>query len=131
MRTHNRSNTLLVELMIVFMFFMLSMTVLVRVFAASRIESEKAGLSDAALAFTQNVAERLYASDDIEKELRGMDFIPDGDVWMLDTGRFTVKVVSSAEETTAGRLLNQTVQAYSGDELLFALPVSRYVEELP
>ena len=131
MKSHNRSNALLVELLIVILFFMLSATILLKVFATSRIQSDKAGLTGEALSYAQNVAERIYAADDAEDALTKMAFESNGDTWTLDTGKFTVRVTASVENTQAGEMLNWTVQALLGDEVLFSLPVSRYVEGQP
>lgn len=131
MRRHNRSNALLVELLIVIMFFMLSATILLRVFAASRLQSDKAGLLGEALTRAQNVAEQLYAAEDGEKALSEMAFVPFGDGWTLEADGYTLSVMPTSEQTAAGQLLNYAVQAVSGEETLFTLPVSRYVEAQP
>ena len=131
MRTHNKSNALLVELLIVIMFFMLSATILLRVFAASRIQSDRADAISDALRQAQNVAERLYAADSAPDALEGMQFTQDGEKWILDKGAYRLEVTIADEGTRAGSLSNQTVRALSGDETLFTLPVSRYVEAQP
>ncbi len=131
MRRHNRSNALLVELLIVILFFMLSATVLVEVFAASRQLSDKAGQLGEALTEAQNVAEQLYAAEDGKAALGEMRFLPEGELWMLALDGYTLKVIPSIEETGAGQLMNYAVQAVSGEETLFTLPVSRYMEAQP
>ena len=55
----NRSNVLLVEILIAVLFFMLSATVLVRVFVTARNMTVRAGVETRALAEAQNVAEAL------------------------------------------------------------------------
>ena len=67
MKTHNRSNALLVELMIVILFFMLSATILLQVFAASTNQSRNADITTRALTGAQNTADRLYAAPDAQK----------------------------------------------------------------
>ena len=49
MKSGSRSNALLVELLIVVMFFMLSSTVLLQVFATARTQSDRAALMIQAL----------------------------------------------------------------------------------
>ena len=62
MKKANRSNALLVELLIVVIFFMLASTVLLQVFTASSNQGKKAGAINDALVAAQNTADRLYAA---------------------------------------------------------------------
>ena len=57
MRNRNRSNVLLVEILIAVLFFMLSATVLVRVFVTARNMTVRSGVESVAVADAQNVAE--------------------------------------------------------------------------
>ena len=68
----NRSNVLLVEILIAVLFFMLSATVLVRVFVTARNMTLRAGVETQALAEAQNVAETLYAAEDPAEALEQM-----------------------------------------------------------
>ncbi len=83
MKTGNRSNALLVELMIVIMFFMLTTSVLLEVFAKARKMSARAELLTNSLVIAQNTADRLYAADDPEKTLTEMNFSKDGDLSLI------------------------------------------------
>ena len=69
MRNRNRSNVLLVEILIAVLFFMLSAAVLVRVFVTSRNLTVRSGVEAKALVEAQNVAEALYAAGDPEELL--------------------------------------------------------------
>ena len=62
MGNRNRSNVLLVEILIAVLFFMLSAVVLVQVFATSRNLTTRAGVETRALAEAQNVTEAMYAA---------------------------------------------------------------------
>ena len=75
MRNNNRSNVLLVEILIAVLFFMLSATVLVRVFVTARNMTVRSGVESRALAEAQNVAEALYAADDVDAALEHMQFV--------------------------------------------------------
>ena len=66
MRSKNRSNVLLVEILIAVLFFMLSATVLVRVFVTARNMTVRSGVESSALAEAQNVADALCAADDVD-----------------------------------------------------------------
>ena len=69
MKNKNKSNSLLVELLIVIMFFMLSGTVLIQVFAKAHELRERSARKMDALLFAQNTADTLYASEDPEQTL--------------------------------------------------------------
>lgn len=132
MRSGNRSNALLVELLIVVMFFMLSATVLLQVFLTARSQSVRAGVISQALNEAQSVADRLYtAGDPAErtdalKEM-GFDFDAAGGS-ILEREDYKLTVYSNTEDREGGLMHLHTVSAYQEDELLFTLPVARYVE---
>lgn len=132
MKTGNRSNALLVELMIVVLFFMLSSTVLLQVFSVSRSQSVRAGVISQALNEAQSVADRLYNAQDpaernaVLKEM-GFDFDAAGDSFLAREG-YRLTVNSNTEDREGGLMHLHTVYAYQEDELLFTLPVARYVE---
>lgn len=131
MKTNNRSNALLVELLIVVMFFMLSATVLLQVFMKTRGQSIQAGAIDDALNEAQNVADRLYtvSGGDSEEALKsmGFDFDAAGGSF-LEREEYRLQVYRNTEDREAGLMDLYQVQAYQGDELLFTLPVARYRE---
>ena len=74
MDNRNRSNVLLVEILIAVLFFMLSATVVVQVFVTAHNLTAKAGVETRALAEAQNVAEALYAADDVDEALEALAF---------------------------------------------------------
>ena len=135
MKTANRSNALLVELLIVVMFFMLSSTVLLQVFLTARSQSERAGNMTLALSDAQGVADRLYAAGDADAALAvlremGFDFNAAGDS-SLNRGDYTLLVRRDTEDREAGLMHRYTVSACQGEDLLFTLPVARYKEGRP
>lgn len=136
MRNRNRSNVLLVEILIAVLFFMLSATVLVRVFVSARNMTVRSGVEAAALTEAQNVAEALYAAEDVEATLDAMAFRSSHGSWSKDCGDYTLYVVGGEEPTGAGELWSGTVSAFyklrnpdlarQEDEELFSLPCTRY-----
>ena len=131
MKSGNRSNALLVELLIVVMFFMLSSTVLLDLYSTSRNQSVRAGVLTKALNEAQNIADRLYVSDDAEAALMEMGFEKQDGKW-LKTGDTCDFIVSAfAESTESGTLYRQEVSAVQGEETYFMLPVARYQEVQP
>ena len=161
MKSGNRSNALLVELLIVVMFFMLSATMLLQVFAKARSQSDRAGIITHALLDAQNVAERLSASQEPEQALKGMGFtqeermqvlygdssaddVPAGfartqetrirnreTVWVLPGEEYDTEVAFDREALAAGSMLRQEVRIVKNGERLITLPVSQYAEVQP
>ena len=136
MRNRNRSNVLLVEILIAVLFFMLSATVLVKVFVAARNMTVRSGVESMAIADAQNVAETMYAAEDIDATLEGMGFYSSHGAWTLDRGDYTLYVDGKAEPTEAGELWSGTVSAFyklrnpdtarAEDERLFERVCTRY-----
>ena len=136
MKSKNRSNVLLVEILIAVLFFMLSATVLMRVFVTARNMTVRSGVEAAALTDAQNVAEALYSADDIDATLAAMDFRSAHGAWSRDCGDYSLYVMGSTQPTGAGEIWTGTVSAFyklrnpddvrAEDEELFALTCTRY-----
>ncbi len=126
MKQSGRGNTLLVELLIVVLFFMLAATTLMELFGAAKQSSSRAGAYSAALLQAQNVAETLYAADGMEAALAEMGFARQEDGWRLHCGEYDLTAVCRMEEAGAGTLHCVELTALYGDDVLFALPASRY-----
>ena len=138
MSSNSRSNVLLVEILIAVLFFMLSATVLVRVFISARNMTVRSGVEAKALAEAQNVAETLMAVDDVDAALEGMEFRSFHGAWSKDCDQYSLYVDGSVEPTNAGELWSGTVSAFyklhnpddarAEDEELFTLACTRYKE---
>ena len=136
MRNRNRSNVLLVEILIAVLFFMLSATVLVRVFAAARNMTVRSGVVSVAVADAQNVAETIYAAEDVEQALADMGFSSSHGAWSRDRGEYSLYVDGSTVPAGAGELWTGSVSAFyklrnpddarAEDEKLFSLTCTRY-----
>ena len=136
MRNRNRSNVLLVEILIAVFFFMLSATVLVRVFVGARNLTVRAGVETRALAEAQNIAEALYASEIPEDALTELSFGGAHGAWTRNYGDYTLYVELGETPMDAGVLEQGNVRAFynlrnveqvrqEGEEL-FSLPFARY-----
>ena len=112
MKSGNRSNVLLVEILIAVLFFMLSATVLVRVFVTARNMTVRSGVESVAIAEAQNVAETIYAADDIDQALAGMQFRGASGAWNKDCGDYSLVVYGESQPTEAGELWTGTVSAF-------------------
>lgn len=136
MRNRNRSNVLLVEILIAVLFFMLSATVLVRVFVTARNMTVRSGVETAALSEAQNVAETLYAAEDVDATLEALQFKSSHGTWSKDCGDYTLYVTGGVEPTNAGAFWSGSVSAFyklrnpdqarMADEELFSLPCVKY-----
>ena len=112
MGNKNRTNVLLVEILIAVLFFMLSATVLVRVFATSKSMTVRSGLETQALTEAQNTAEALLASDAPEAALAEMEFVGYHGVWTRDCGDYTLYVSGATRPAGADELWEGEVSAY-------------------
>ena len=123
MKNHSHSNALLVELLIVVLFFMLASTVLLQLFTAARTQSQRAeDLSEATL-LAQNLAEtcqRDGSPDTFPASSDGRISFPGSTL--------TASVESTSQQSESGTLTYYTVNIYSGDDLIYTLPTARYEE---
>ena len=118
---HNRQNTLLMEILIVVLFFALCSTVILNVFVGAHNQSERAGAQADALIAAQSLADRLYAADERKDALRQSGFAEDEDgAWHLHCG---------ATACPAGTMETAQVTARRQEKTLFSLPSARYVPE--
>ena len=128
MKSGNRSNALLVELLIVVMFFMLSSTVLLQVFSTARSQSALSSKLTQALNAAQSMADRLYAAEDAESVLTELGCTQEEGLWRLPGDDFDLTVAVSSEQQPAGELRRYRVQAVSQGQTLVDLPAARYQE---
>lgn len=136
MGKNNRSNVLLVEILMAVLFFMLSATVLVQVFVTARNLTVRAGVETRALVEAQNVADALCAADDPEGALEALEFKSSHGAWTRSYGDYTLYVEGGDTPTDAGALWQGEVRAFyrirkadqarQEDEELFSLPCARY-----
>lgn len=142
MRNKNRSksNVLLVEILIAVLFFMLSSTVIVNVFVTARNMTVRSGVESAAVQEAQNVAEAIYAADDVDQLMEKLGFRSAHDSWSKDCGDYTLYVSGETQRTGYGEIWKGSVSAFynlrnpdatrpEADEL-FSLPCARYREVL-
>ena len=129
MKSGSRSNALLMELLIVILFFMFAATTLVELFGMARQRSQQAEIANAAALEAQNAAEMLYDAEDADACLEKMGFVHGENGWTLEKDGYTLRVTEENEETEAGVLRTMLVAAeYKGDTLM-SLPSTRYLEK--
>ena len=128
MRTGNGSKALLIELLIVLLFFMIAATVLLQLFSTARNMSERAEVLAEATDEAQDLAEQLYAAGDPEQMLRELGFAEDTGLWRREEERWRIELRFEPEETEAGLLRRAEIAVLSGEEPLLTLPWTRYEE---
>ena len=102
---HNQLNTLLMEILIVVLFFSLCSTVILDVFVGAHNQRARAGAQADALTAAQSLADRLYAADEREDVLRQSGFFERGDgTWHLSCGAYDLLVTLGEETYSAGTL---------------------------
>lgn len=126
MKRKNRTNALVVELMIAVLFFMLSSVILARVFSYAHTLSTQAQLLSQALAEAQNTADRVYACDDFIETVKA-DGFAEGEpgVWEKDLDDMRISVIVQPD-----RLRLCVVQVTRNKEILVSLPCIRCIEEV-
>ena len=126
---HNQLNTLLMEILIVVLFFALCSTVILDVFVGAHNQSLRAGAQADALTAAQSLADRLYASEEQEDVLRQSGFLQSGDgTWRLNGSAYDLLVMLGEEAYPAGKLETAEVTALEEEQTLFTLPSPRYVQ---
>lgn len=129
MKQNGRVNALLVELLIVVLMFMLASTTLMEIFGAAKQYSRRAENRSQALLQVQNMAESLYAEQDISAALEEMGFVETDEGWTMNSGECVISVSCAEENTAGGRLRQMQWTALLEGEPLFVLPSVRYMME--
>ncbi len=127
MKKHSSANILLVELVLVILFFMLCVATIVEMFGLARVKSAYAKAGSRALLIVENLEERLAASGDTAAELEREGFVAEDDHWILRQDNFMITAAESEEKTEAGVLRTVEFSAVQKTGTpLFDLPVVNY-----
>lgn len=122
-----QGNTILIELIIVILFFSLSMIAIIPVFAGAQQMTSESRARSRAMALAQDIAETLSASDMADEALLSKGFTKTEDGYVLTSpDGFTLTAICARLTQPAGALTQTTIEATRGDETLFTLPVSHY-----
>ena len=122
-----RQNSLLVEIIIAVLFFALSATVILDVFATAYRQSAYADACNAAAAEAQNLSERVYICDDPEALLREEGFVEESGAWQRNGDGYVLDVRLGGRFTEAGELRTVEIRALQGERELISLPCVRYI----
>ena len=124
---NDRANALLIEMLIVVLFFALACTVLVQVWGGAHKLSVRAGDRSSAIAEAQAVAEMLIASGEDTLPETAEGFTEEGDQWVKQVGNTLITVKLNMSETGFGRIREGTVSLTEQGEVLAELDISRYL----
>ncbi len=127
MREGHRANALLVELLLVILFFMLGATTLVELFANAKHKTLQARATNVSIMEAQNIADDLYGAEDPEAVLQELGFTKNGDSWILEEKEYTLTVTQQEEAAEAGTLRTFTISAAGDGKDLYSLPSTRYL----
>ena len=129
MRETNRTNILLVEMLVVILFFMLAATTIVELYASARQKSIHARAVNSAMLVAEDLTERFYDRQDETAELTAFGFVYDSESgkWVLEKEDYvmTAQVQETAKE--AGMLRTILLKAERKDQVLLEIPSSRYL----
>ena len=128
MKKHSTANILLIELVLVILFFMLCVSTIVEMFGHARVKSAYARAESQAMLIVENLEERLAGAENAAEELESEGFVPENGSWVLQKDGFTITAAESAEKTEAGTLRTVSFSASrKTGETLFELPVVNYL----
>ena len=129
MRDSHRANTLLVELLIVILFFMLAATTIVELFANARQKSHTATIRTETVMTVQNLADELYLSDNPEEILKAYELAPSETGWTCEKDNYQINVTKEDSQQEAGVLRKVEISVVANGEVLFTLPCDKYIAE--
>ena len=121
-----RQNALLVEIIIAVLFFGLSATVILDVFATAYLQTTYAATCNAAMEDGQNIAARIYTSDEPEELLEAEGFQLEEGIWQREGNGYTLQVEYVVTPGEAGELRAANIMAVKGEETILDLPCARY-----
>jgi len=127
MNKKSSQNALLVEIMIAVLFFSLCATVMLETFVAAREFSRRSEAESLAIAGMQDITERLYAADDMEKMLEEAGFTENSDIWTFECDKYRLELVIEEEQTSAGIMKKTLITAFRDEKVIAELPGARYL----
>ena len=128
MKKHSTANILLVELLIVILFFMLCVSTLVDIFGMAKTRSAAARAMNSAMLTAENLTALIRSADDPGAELERNGFEAADGGWTLTADDFIIHASEAEEKTAAGVLRTVTFAAErKNGDALFELPAVKYI----
>ena len=127
-KRHSTANILLIELVLVILFFMLCVSTIVEMFGLARVKSAYAKASCSAMLAVENLEERLAGAENAGAELEAAGFTAADGRWVLEQDGYTITAAETEEKTEAGilRTVEFSAEQKTGRKL-FDLPVVNYL----
>lgn len=123
-----KGNMLLIELIIVILFFSLSQLVVVRLFAAANEKALGSAKLSSALCYVEDIAERLSQESNPDAALLRLGFVGgDGRYVISSQQGYDVQAVIQQTSQPAGDMLQTTLTAQAEGQTLLSLPVACYL----
>lgn len=122
-----RGNTLLVELVIVILFFTLSVSIVLQVFARAQTLNRDADVLNHALMQAENTAETLSVSTRPEDVLQSLGYARRENGFEAVADGYRISATVNRFTQPSGELITVALQGWQGDKLLFTLPAVRYL----
>lgn len=127
MKSFRKGHAIIVELIIVILFFSLSSVIIMRLFSAAHQLSEQSTASTKLLLAAQSWADQLMAEDDFTVFLAENGWSGDEDGFALEVDGGTLKATGFYEEQGLnGSLSSYEIAAFVNQREVFAFPVARY-----
>ena len=128
-KTSGKTNSFLLEMILMILFFSVSAAVILQLFASSHNIQKQSSSKNEALLYAQTLAgQNLLARTSEQTEERYLD-----ENWQ-ETGKdnavYTAQITLSSQSTAAGQLFSATVSVFASDSeknLLCRLPVTVYL----
>ncbi len=127
-----KGNMLLIELVIVLLFFSLSQVAVVQVFAGAQRKAADSRVLYGALMAAEDVAERLCREPEPDAALTELGFMGENGIYILcDEAGYDLYVSLHRLQQPAGQLITANLTARQGERELFSLPSAYYLPEAP
>ena len=126
---HEKGNTLLMELVIVILFFALSQGIVLKAFVRAQQINHAAEITNLALMRAEDTAETLAVSSNAESALRSLGYTAVDGQYRADSDdgyRITADITHFSQP--AGIITTVELSAYRDTAKLFSLPAVRYQE---
>ena len=130
MQFSKRGNVLLLELLIVIVFFMIGSTILMRMFGRSHMMSRRADALTRSVGEASSMADTLMASGDVQAALDRMGAVRSEEGYTIsgDGITYIVSFESEPEKTGEAAVLEGKIRALWQEEELLSLPVAAVLE---
>ena len=126
-----RQNSLLVEIIIAVLFFAMSATVILEVFATAYLQTTYAEACNSAVAEAQNIAARLYMSEAPEATLVGDGFVYNGEKWVHEEedadSDYVIEIDFDQSPAGAGEMRTANITAIRGEKVILEIPCAHSI----